>query len=119
MQGKGGFGRGGGREPGGRLLVHGGGKTPAHVLAVKPYGTPGGGVAADAIRDGESRRGQHETGPVFGALAGQGQEDILRAAADVKAQDGARGGEQTRYGVPVFGGSGGMDGHATCFLCSG
>ena len=56
--------------------------------------------AADAVGDAERGGGQDETGPIFGPFAGQCQQDILRPAAYVEAQDRPGGRQQTRNGIP-------------------
>lgn len=87
VQGEGRIRRSGGGETGCHLFLNGDGETAAHVVPVQPDGATGGCVAADAVGDAERGGGQDETGPIFGRSPGQCQQDILRPAAYVEAQD--------------------------------
>ena len=100
VQGEGRIRRSGGGETGCHLFLNGDGETAAHVVPVQPDGATGGCVAADAVGDAERGGGQDETGPIFGPFAGQCQQDILRPAAYVEAQDRPGGRQQTRNGIP-------------------
>lgn len=93
--------RSGGGEPGCRLFLNGDGGTAAHVVPVQPDGATGCCVAADAVGDAQRGGGRTKRANFRPVHAGQGQQDILRPAADVEAQDRPGGRQQTRNGIPA------------------